>query len=192
MGEIMNIKVGVSARHVHLSQEDFENLFGNTEFYSIKALSQSGEFSSNLTVDLITERSVIKNVRVVGPLRNHSQVEISLTDAYKLGINPPIRMSNNFDGALDIMLSSNDKNIICKNSCIIANRHIHCKTSELEKYGLFDGKVVKARVGGSRGGIIDNIIVKTKENYELELHLDTDEANAFILKNGDTVELLED
>ena len=188
----MNIKVGVSARHVHLSKEDFESLFGNAEFYSIKDLSQDGEFASNLTVDLVTDKDTIKNVRVVGALRSHTQVEISLTDARKLGLNPPIRMSGNFDGALDIMLSSNKNSILCKSSCIVANRHIHCKTSELSKYNLKSGQVVRVKIGGNRGAILENVIVKDKENYNFELHLDTDEANALNIKDGDEAEIVEE
>ena len=190
----MQIKVGVSNRHVHLSEEDFKNLFGNTEFYSIKDLSQEGEFMSNLTVDLKTEKDTIKNVRVVGPVRKHTQVEISRTDAYKLGINPPIKMSNDFDGAIDIMLSSflTNKEILAKNACILAHRHVHCKTSELDKYCLKDGQILKIKIGGIRGAVIDNVIVKSKDTFNLELHLDTDEANALNLKNGDVVEILED
>lgn len=188
----MKIKVGVSNRHIHLSEEDFKNLFENTKFYSIKDLSQEGEFMSNLTVNISTEKATINNVRVVGPIRNHTQVEISMSDAIKLGINPPIKMSGDFDDAADIMLSSSNRKIIAKNSCILAHRHIHCKTSELEKYGLKDGQILSIKVGGIRGGILNNVIVKSKESFNLELHLDTDEANAFNLKNGDEVEILEE
>ena len=188
----MKIRIGVSNRHVHLSPDDFEKLFGNIDFYSIRDLSQGGEFASNLTVTIRTEKGNIENVRVVGPLRNHAQVEISKTDAYKLGINPPVKMSGDFNGALDIMLSSNNGEVLVKEACILANRHIHCKTSELSKYDLYDGKVVRVKVYGTRGGILDNVIVKAKESFNLEMHIDTDEANAFGLNNGDLVEILEE
>lgn len=188
----MKIKVGVSNRHVHLSKEDFKKLFGNADFYSIRDLSQGGEFASNLVVNIKTEKGQIDNVRIVGPLRDHTQVEISKTDAHKLGINPPVRMSGDFAGALDIMLSSDSEEVLVKEACILAHRHIHCKTSQLEKYGLYEGKIVKVKVDGPRGGILDNVIVKVKENFNLELHLDTDEANAFGLNNGDIVEIMEE
>ena len=188
----MKIKVGVSNRHVHLSEEDFKKLFNDSDFYSIKDLSQEGEFVSNLTVDIKTEKDCLKNVKVVGPIRKHTQVEISKTDAYKLGINPPIKMSGDFDGAIDIMLSSSNNIIIAKNSCILAHRHIHCKTSELEKYRLKDGQILKIKIEGIRGGILENVIVKSKDTFNLELHVDTDEANALGLKNGDVVEVLEE
>ena len=188
----MKISVGISNRHVHLSKEVFDILFEDSEFYSIKDLSQEGEFMSNLKVDLIGEKGTIEGVRVVGPIRENTQVEISKTDAYKLGVNPPIRMSNHFDGALDIMLSSSNKRVNVKNCLILANRHIHCKTSELDKYNLKDGQIVRVKVNNERGGILENVIVKAKPTFNFELHLDTDEANAFNLKNGDIVEIMED
>lgn len=188
----MKIKVGVSNRHIHLSKEDYEFFFGNQELTKLKDLSQDGEFASNFAVTIKTDKSSVDNVRVIGPLREHSQVEISRTDAYKLGINPPIRMSRNFEGALDICVKYLDKEKILENSCIIANRHIHVNTNNLESLNMYEGKIVRVKVMGSRGGILDNVIVKAKENYNTELHLDTDEANAFNLKNGDEVILLGD
>ena len=188
----MVIKIGVSNRHIHISEKDFKDLFGNSEFYSIKDLTQEGEFMSNLTVDIKTEKDIIKNVRIVGPFRNKTQVEISKTDAYKLGINPPVRMSGDFKEAEDIMLGSKLGEKLIKNSCVIANRHIHCKTSELKKYNLKDGQILKVKIEGARGAVLDNVIVKAKESYNLELHLDTDEANALGVKTGDEAIIMED
>lgn len=187
----MNISVGVSNRHIHLSEEDFLFLFPNGVLKSIKDLSQEGDFASNLTLDIKTGKSIIRNVRVVGPFRENTQVEISKTDAYTLGINPPIRMSGNFDEAESVILC-NENNELKVNTCIIANRHIHANNIEAQKYGFYEGKKVKIRVDGIRGGILDNVIIKIKDNYHLELHLDTDEANAFLLKNGSVVEIVEE
>lgn len=186
----MKVKVGVSNRHIHLSKVVFDYLFDDADMLNTRDLSQGGEFVSNLTVDLIGPKGKINNVKVVGPLRTKTQVEVSKTDAYKLGINPPIRMSNNFDGAEDIMLSSNGKKCTVKNCCILANRHIHLNSNDLK--GLADGQKVSVKVLGDRGGIMDNVIVKTKDTFSFELHIDTDEANAFGLKNGDEVEIQED
>jgi len=116
----MNISVGVSNRHIHLSEEDFLFLFPNGVLKSIKDLSQEGDFASNLTLDIKTGKSIIRNVRVVGPFRENTQVEISKTDAYTLGINPPIRMSGNFDEAESVILC-NENNELKVNTCIIAN-----------------------------------------------------------------------
>ncbi len=186
----MKVKVGISNRHVHLSKEDFDSLFKNEEFYSIKDLSQKGEFMSNLKVTIKTPKGMIEGVRVVGPLRSKTQVEISKTDAYKLGVEAPIRLSGNLDGAADIMLSSPNGELMAKSSCIVAKRHLHVNTSDLDKFGIKDNQVLKAIIPGDRGGSLDNIIVRSKDTFTLELHLDTDEANAFNLKNGDEVEII--
>lgn len=187
----MKIKVGVSNRHVHLDEDTFLKL-GFTKINEVKVLSQEGEFVSDLVIDLVSEKGVIPNVRVVGPFRSKTQVEISRTDAFKLGIKAPVKMSGNFDGASDIILVNKDNRVLVKNACILANRHVHCNSSELAKYGWYDGKVLSVKVDGIRGGILENVIVKSKDSYNLELHLDTDEANAFLLNNGDEVEILEE
>ena len=186
----MKVKVGISNRHVHLSKEDFDSLFMNEEFYSVKDLSQKGEFMSNLKLTIKTPKGMIEGVRVVGPLRSKTQVEISKTDAYKLGIEAPIRLSGDLEGASDIMLSSSRGEILAKNACIIAKRHLHVNSADLEKYGLNPNQSLKAIILGDRGGSLDNIIVRSKDTFTLELHLDTDEANAFNLKNGDEVEII--
>lgn len=188
----MKVSIGVSNRHIHLDYDTCVKLFGNSELTSVRELSQGGEFVSNRVVSIKTDKGRIDNVKVVGPLRNKTQVEIARSDAFKLGINPPVRMSGNFDGAEDVTLVFESKEVNVKNSCILANRHIHSKTSELEKYGLKDGQVLKVRVNGERGGIMDNVIVKAKESYNFEMHIDIDEANAFMLSNGSVVEIMEE
>lgn len=188
----MKIKVGVSNRHIHLSKKDYDYLFPNEEMQNIKPLSQDGEFATNLTLDIKTDKNVIKNVRLVSPFRDKTQVEISITDSYFLDIKPPVRMSGNFIDATDITLVNKDRELTLSNACIIANRHIHVNTKDLSKYDFYPGKSVRVKVDGIRGGILDNVLVKSKDNYNLELHLDTDEANAFGLKNGDIVEIMEE
>ena len=176
----MKVSIGVSNRHIHLDYDTCVKLFGNSELTIVRELSQGGEFVSNRVVSIKTDKGRIDNVKVIGPLRNKTQVEIARSDAFKLGINPPVRMSGNFDGAEDVTL------------VFESNRHIHSKTSELEKYGLKDGQVLKVRVNGERGGIMDNVIVKAKESYNFEMHIDIDEANAFMLSNGSVVEIMEE
>lgn len=186
----MKIKVGVSNRHVHLSKSDFEFLFGDIDLPVLKELSQDGEFASSLVVSIKTDKNIINNVRVIGPFRDKTQVEISITDAYFLGLKPPVRMSKNFEGALDVVLVNEDKELLCENSCIIANRHIHINSEKQDEYGLYNGDEVSVLVNGDRAGRLDKVLVKAKENYNLELHLDMDEANAMALKNGDEVEII--
>lgn len=186
----MKVRVGVSNRHVHLCEKDFKILFENEDFHSIKDLSQKGEFASNLMVDVKTNKGTLHNVRVIGPLREVSQIEISKTDAYVLGINPPVRMSGNLDNSSLVTLV-NGENEVNEVSCILAHRHIHANEDDIKKYGLDINKKYSLKVVGVRGGILDNVLVKVKDNYTLEVHIDTDEANAFNLNNGDYVEIME-
>lgn len=184
----MKIKIGVSNRHVHLSKNDFDVLFPNTLMNKVKDLSQGGEFVSDLFVSIKTNKGVLSKVRVVGPLRDKTQVEVSKTDAYFLGINPPVRMSGDLDNSEDVILISNNDELFVENSCILAHRHIHMSTNDAIKLGYKSGDIVKVKIFGERGGVYDNVEIKTKDSYSLELHLDTDEANAMGVKNGDEVE----
>ena len=187
----MKIKVGISNRHVHLKQEDLISLFGKDYALTIKKpLSQIGEYASVETVSIKTDKATIDNVRVLGPVRNYTQVEISRTDAYKLGINPPVRESGNLAGAETVEIIGPKGSIIAKESTIIAERHIHINTNELEQYGLQNGEVVRIKIDGIKGGIINNVKIKAKDTYTFELHLDTDEGNAFLLNNGDIVDII--
>ena len=184
----MNIKVGVSNRHVHLNKEAYNILFNDEEFRVKNYLSQGGEFASELLVDIKTNGGLVKNVRVVGPLRDEVQVEISRSDAFVLKVNPPVRMSGYFDSGEEVTLVNNAKEFKTRN-CILAHRHIHASYEDLEKYGLDPEKTYRIRVQGERGGTMDNVRIKVKDNYSMELHIDTDEANAFLISNGDIVEL---
>ena len=188
----MKVKVGISNRHVHLSKEDFDKLFFDQEFYSEKDLSQKGEFMSNLKVSIKGPKGEMEGVRVVGPIRNKTQVEISKTDSFKLGVDAPVRLSGNLEGAKDITISFMDRVVEAKNSCIVAKRHLHISTSDLEKYNLKDNDVISIIAPGERGGKLNNVIVRSKDSFTLEVHLDTDEANALGLKNGNEVEIVRD
>lgn len=187
----MKVRVGVSNRHVHLSENDFKSLFGDSEFYSIRDLSQEGDFASNLVVDIKTDKGTLHNVRVIGPLRDVTQVEISKTDSYLLGINPPVRMSGELDNCEEVSLV-NGNNVIKVNTTILAHRHIHMNENDIIKYNFDINKSYSLRVNGVRGGILSNVRIKVKDSYSLEVHIDTDEANALGIKNGDYVEVIGD
>ena len=187
----MKIKVGISNRHVHLKEEDLVKLFGeNYKLTMKKPLSQIGEFASVETVSIKTDKNLIDNVRVLGPVRSYTQVEISRTDAYKLGINPPVRESGNLAGSETVEIIGPKGSIIASESTIIAERHIHINTNDLEQYGFKQGEIVKIKIDGIKGGVINNVKIKTKDTYTFELHLDTDEGNAFLLNNGDIVDII--
>ena len=186
----MKIKVGISNRHVHLTEEVYKILFKDTKMEVVKPLSQTGEFASNLTVTIKTEKNKIERVRVVGPLRKYNQVEISKTDAYTLGLNPPVRMSGDLDNSETITIVTENAEVTLENACIIAARHIHATKEDYEKYNLSD--IMKAYVEGEKRGVMGNIEVKCHDSFVFELHIDTDDANAFMLKSGDELEIESD
>ena len=189
MGDFMKVKFGVSARHVHLTKDDFKKLFGYDELTWLKDLTQPNEFASKETVSIITEKGRINNVRILGPFRDYTQVEISKTDAYSLKINPPIRKSGDLVSS-EIVTMEHDGNTITKECCIIATRHIHINTKDLKRYNLENGEVVKLRLDGIKGGILNNVFIKASDNYTLEAHIDLDDANAHFINDKDEGEII--
>ena len=186
----MEINVGISNRHVHLTEEVFKKLFGNVEIDQAKELTQPGQYASNFKVTIKTEKGVIENVRVLGPYRNYNQVEISKTDAFKLGLNPPVRNSGELENSESVTLIGTNGEVFVENCCIIPARHIHITPEDVIKYGLEGKKTVKVKVNTEKGGIMDNVYIKAASNSYFELHVDTDDGNAFLLKQGDKVEII--
>lgn len=185
----IDMNVGISNRHVHLTEDDFKKLFNDKKLEVVKYLNQPGQFASNLKVTIKTEKSEISGVRVLGPLRDYTQVEISKTDAYKLGINPPVRESSDLSGSADITIIG-DNEIKVKECTIIATRHIHATKEDLEKYNLDASKKYKVRIYGEKGGIINNVSIKISDKSFFEMHLDTDDGNGHLLKCGDKVTII--
>lgn len=187
----MKVSIGVSNRHVHLTQKHLNILFGDQyELEKKKDLTQPGQFSSTDLVTIKTDKSEISNVRVLGPVRNYTQVEISKTDAYKLGLNPPIRNSGDLKGSSPITLIGPKGTIDLEEGCIIATRHIHILPDQVKIYGLEGKEKVNVKLFGEKGGIITNVYLKISDEAFFELHLDTDDANAHLVKNGDIGEIL--
>ena len=188
----MEVKVGVSNRHVHLCERDLKILFGNDYKLEVKKmLVQPGEFASNSVLTIKTDKSEISNVRVLGPIRSYTQVEVSKTDAFKLGVNPPVRDSGDLSGSAAVTLVGPNGSIDLKEGCIIATRHIHITPREVHEFG-FDGlKSVNVKLPGEKGGILYNVALKVSENYSFEMHIDTDDANAHLVSSGDIVEILD-
>ncbi len=185
----IDMNVGISNRHVHLTEDDFKKLFNDKKLEVVKYLNQPGQFASNLKVTIKTEKSEISGVRVLGPLRDYTQVEISKTDAYKLGLNPPVRESGNLSGSADITIIG-DNEVKVKECTIIATRHIHATKEDLEKYNLDASKKYKVRVYGEKGGIINKVSIKISDKSFFEMHLDTDDGNGHLLKCGDKVTII--
>lgn len=187
----MKINIGISARHVHLCEKDFIELFGSDKLLTkYRDLTQPGQYACNEKVNLITDKGRLENVRILGPLRNYTQVEISKTDAYQLGLNPPVRASGDLKGSENIKIEYSGKIIELKECCIIANRHIHASYEDLEKYNLKDNQIVKLKVSGEKGAILENVKVKASKEAYFEVHLDVDDANANLIKNNDVGEII--
>lgn len=186
------IPIGVSARHLHLSKEHLEVLFGQgAQLHPLKEL-MGGEYAAEERVTIVgTNLRVIENVRVLGPVRSGTQIELSKTDAIRLGINPPIRESGDTKGSAPITLVGPKGALFLEEGCIIAKRHIHMGPEDAEKYGVSDNQIISVELGGgTRKGIFDNVQVRVRPNYTLEMHIDTDEANAMGVKGSDTVQIV--
>lgn len=187
----IQVPVGVSNRHVHLTQEDLETLFGTGYQLTVKKeLSQPGQFAAEETVNLIGPKRSIPNVRILGPVRPQTQVEISLTDSFTLGVTAPVRDSGNLKDTPGIIIEGPKGRIEIKEGVIVAQRHLHLHDSEAEELGLKDQDYIQVKADGIRGLIFDQVLVRVGPKYKKDLHLDIDEANAAGLKNGDLVTII--
>ncbi len=184
------IPVGISNRHIHLSAAHMETLFGcGSMLTHQKDLKQEGEFAAAETVTLVGPKGVIRGVRVLGPIRNHTQVEISRTDGFSLGIVPPVRDSGHIEGSAGIVIVGACGAVTLKEGVICAARHIHMHDDDAKYFQVADGDRVTVETHGDRGALFKNVLVRVNPKFRLEMHVDTDEANALGLKNGDKVTL---
>ncbi|GAB6173542.1 phosphate propanoyltransferase [Paradesulfitobacterium aromaticivorans] len=186
-----DVPLGISSRHVHLTQEHVDILFGRGhKLTPTKALSQPGQFASDETVTIVGNKGSLEGVRVLGPVRNYSQVELATTDTFKLGVKAPVRESGELEGTPGIELVGPVGKLKLNSGVIIAARHIHMTPEEAKEHGLKDGDHVSVEIPGSRGGVLDEVLIRVSPKFELDMHVDTDEGNAFNLHTGDTVEVL--
>ncbi|HZW49725.1 MAG TPA: phosphate propanoyltransferase [Bacillota bacterium] len=188
----LEVVCGVSARHLHLSQTDLEILFGEGScLNTFKDLGQPGQFACEERVNFVGPKNTIKNVRVLGPTRKQTQIEVSLTDCITLGITAPVRDSGNLVGSAPITLEGPKGSIELTEGVIVAMRHVHLHPDDAAPYGIKDRDIISVRTSGNpRSLIFENVIARVAPNYALEFHADTDEANAAGLKSGDKVEIL--
>lgn len=186
------VPVGVSNRHIHLSTADLETLFGaGYELTPIKDLSQPGQFACKETLTIVgPSLRPIENVRVLGPVRKASQVEISRTDSFTLKVKPPVRESGDIAGSSPITIIGPKGVVTLKEGCIIANRHIHMSTDEGAQFGLSDGQYVDVEVEGARRTKFYDVQVRVHKDFRLEMHIDTDDANAAGIGNGAKVKIV--
>lgn len=184
----MKIPIEVSARHIHLSKKDAEKLFGkNYELKKLKDLSQKTDFAAKETVFTQGEKGAFPKVRIIGPYRANTQLEISKTDAISLGIKPVLRVSGNIKKTPGITIKGPKGTINIKQGAMITHRHLHASTKDAKKLGLKQNDFVGIKIGGEREIIFNKVIVRVNPGFGLSLHLDADEANAAGVDSGNNV-----
>ena len=180
------VPVGISNRHLHVSQAALETLFGKGhQLTPTKDLSQPGQFACEETVNLIGPKGTIAKVRILGPVRSATQVEVSRTDSFPLGITPPVRDSGSISGSAGVTIEGSKGRVELKEGVIIAQRHLHLNIDQAKELDLHDKDVISVKFDGDRGVVFNNVLVRVSPKFAKDLHLDTDEANAAGLKNGD-------
>ena len=184
-GDGFMVPIGVSARHIHLTQEHVEALFGPGYQLTKKKALMGGQFASNEKVTIVgLKLRAIENVRVLGPVRKNTQVEISATDAISLGVKAPIRESGNIAGSAPIAIIGPKGAVYLNEGCIVAKRHIHMAPKDAMAAGVHDGDIVSVKADNERGTIFNNVQIRVDDSFTLEMHIDTDEANAKYFHNN--------
>lgn len=185
------VPIGVSNRHIHLSEDDLGKCFGyDYELTPLKDLSQPGQFACKETVIIAGPKGALENVRILGPVRSRSQVEIFASDNFKLGIKAPLRISGELDGAAPITVIGPKGSVYMKEAAIVAKRHIHMAPEDAEKFGVADGQEVSLEIQGERGGMLSNVVIRVTSSSKLDCHVDTEEANALGLTNSSKAKII--
>lgn len=188
-----SVPIGVSNRHIHLDRADMDILFGqDSELTFKKELGQPGQYACEETVTLHGPKGELGRVRVLGPLRSESQMEISVTDGFALGVRPPIRESGKLAGTPGVTIVGPKGTIEKDTGTIAALRHIHLDPETAQRIGVRDKQMVKVEIRGLRGGILHNVLIRVSEQFAPEMHIDVDEANAMGVKNGDRAYIIVD
>ncbi|MDR2014305.1 MAG: phosphate propanoyltransferase [Azoarcus sp.] len=185
------VPIGISNKHLHLSEQDLAKLFG--EEYKLspyKTLIQPGQYAANEQVDIHGPKGSFKNIRIIGPTRPQTQVEVSLTDARALGIEPPVRESGKLEGSPGVKLVGPKGEVELKSGAIVALRHIHLSPEQAREAGLQDKDLVDVKTSGKRPLIFEDVLIRSGEGHFREFHIDTDEANAAGIANNDEAEII--
>lgn len=184
------VPVGISARHIHLTREHVDILFGkNYQLKVLKPLSQPGQFAAEEMVDIIGVKGSIKKVRILGPERPNTQIEVARSEARILGLDPEVRNSGDIIGTPGVTIKGPVGEVTVSEGVIIADRHIHMSEDQAKSFNLKNGEKVKVIVAGQRGGVFDNVTIRAGAQYALDFHIDTDDANAFAIKQGQLVKI---
>lgn len=182
------VPVGVSNRHIHLTQEHVEALFGEGYQLTKKKDLMGGQYACEECCTIVgLKLRAIESVRILGPVRKKTQVEVSITDARKLGVNVPVRESGDIKGSAPIAIVGPKGAVYCEEGCIVAARHIHMSPADAESCGVKDGDYVSVKFDNERGTTFNNVKIRVDESFTLEMHIDTDEANASGIKQDDKV-----
>lgn len=185
------IPVGISNRHLHLSQADMDALFGEGyQMTKIKDLSQPGQYACKETVTICGPNGAIEKVRVLGPVRSKTQVEILTGDGFKLGVVSPSRLSGDLQGTPGITIVGPKGSVRTTEGLIVAQRHIHMTLQDAQRLGVRDGQIVSVQIDGPRGGIYSNVAVRANDASSLECHFDTEEANAMNLNSLSKIKII--
>jgi len=188
----MKIKIEISARHIHLNQEHLDQLFGKGYKLTKKAdLSQEGEFACEETLQIVGPKNKIEMVRIIGPIRPKTQIEVSKTDGFMLGNIPPLRVSGDIVGSAPVKLIGPNGSVDLLEGMILAMRHIHISSNQAKELNLEDGQRVSVSCFGDRGLLFNNVVVRVRDNFQFFFQIDTDEANAAGVENGDIGELID-
>jgi putative phosphotransacetylase len=191
MGENYKVTIGLSNKHLHLSAAHIEALFGKGhKLTPTKDLRQPGQFACEEKVDIEGPKGVINGLRVLGPARPETQVELAMTDARGIGLKPPIRESGKLEGSPGCKLTGPAGSVTLDHGVIVALRHVHLSPSEALEAGLKDKDVIRVKVGGERAVVFENVLVRAGDTHLSEFHIDTDEGNASGADSGQEVELL--
>lgn len=189
----MPIPIGVSNRHCHLTEEHFKILFGvQSEPKKVKDIKQPGFWAAAESIEVKGPKGSLKKVRLVAPYRSHTQIELAATDAHAIGVHPPVRESGDVKGSGGCTLIGPAGQVELKEGVIIALRHVHFSPKEAQAFGMKGGEMLRLRVGvgGGRSTVFEDCIARVSDKYSLELHLDTDEANAAGVKTGDVAHIV--
>lgn len=185
------IPVGISNRHVHLSQADVNSLFGEGyQMIKMKDLSQPGQYACKETVTICGPKGAIEKVRILGPVRSKTQIEVLAGDSFKLGVASQARLSGDLHGTPGITLVGPKGSVQTTEGLIVAQRHIHMTPEDAQHFGVHDGEIVSIQISGPRGGIYNNVAVRANNASALECHLDVEEANAMNLNSLSKIKII--
>ncbi len=188
---VKKIPVALSNRHIHISREHLDVLFGEGyELTKLKDLKQPGQYAATEKVDLVGSKGVIRGVRLLGPVRNKTQIEVSFADGFVLGVKPPVRDSGDLINSESVKAVGPKGEVFVEEGVIAAARHIHMTTDIADKWGYKDKDLVNVKTGGTRSVIFENVLVRVNRDYALEMHVDLEEGNGAGIQNEEEVEIM--